>query len=82
MANSYLYDPNGRLVSYTDERGNRYDANHQYIGYSENSVHYDNNHQCIGYTDQNDNLFDNNHCCMGYLENDRLYSANTNTWAA
>ena len=33
MANSYLYDPNGRLVSYTDERGNRYDANHQYIGY-------------------------------------------------
>ena len=58
MANHY--DKFGRLISYTDANGNRYNANHEFIGYSKNGVHYDKNHQYIGYN-KNGYVYDSNH---------------------
>ena len=74
MANHY--DKFGRLVSYTDARGNRYNANHQFIGYSKKGVHYDSNHQCIGYTERNGNRYDYNHRNIGYNKNGCVYGTN------
>lgn len=61
---SYHYNKDGKLVSYTDARGNRYNANHQFIGYSKNNVHYDQNHYNIGYT-KGDTRYGANHEYQG-----------------
>lgn len=70
------YNKDGKLVSYTDARGNRYNANHQFIGYSKNGVHYDQNHHCIGYTDDRGYHYDQNHHNIGYTKGGARYGAN------